>query len=221
MLYRTTKAINHHNKLLGNVLDSMYSMCLQTGKDYFMFEEQKISIAGKTLEQLKKEHKEESRPDLVLMQLRVALSLIKLRVPRDGIYVSKLQEDQNEFLTSDNPVSFLNVKKVRMIPFDPENVLCLPLDNKHMLSLLPISNERTKNMIVRHNSTGTSAISEKLNANFQQFQHAERFILGSEKGIKNYLKIKDSFEKPLPEKEMESIKTYDDLLAKIRELGLF
>lgn len=79
-------------------------MCQQTGKDYFMFEKQKISIAGEALEKLQKENKYESRPAQILTQLQVALRLVKIRTIRDDIYVSRLADDYCEFITSDNPL---------------------------------------------------------------------------------------------------------------------
>jgi DnaJ-domain-containing protein 1 len=195
MLYRTTKWISIHNELLDRVLEQSYAMCQQTGNDYFMFEEQKISIVGKTLEQLKKENKDVNRPAQILTQLKVALQLINIRVIKDGIYVSKLIDNNDELITSDNPVVFINIKSGLAAPFDPNNILELPLNNKHILFLMPNSESETKNLIVRHNISGEMNHLEKLTYNHEQFVNSERFILGTNSSLKGFIKTKDLSDK--------------------------
>ena len=94
MYYRTTKWVNASKKLMSRVFYQMFQLCEQTGKDYFTFEGQKISIAGKTLEQFTKEFNEERQPHMILTQLEVAFKLINLRLQVDAITVVKL-EDEN------------------------------------------------------------------------------------------------------------------------------
>ena len=221
MFYRTTKWVNLHNEFFKRVLEQAYFMCQQTGKDYFMFEKQKISIAGKTLEQLQKENKYESRPAQVLTQLQVALRLIKFRTIRDGIYVSKLVDENCEFITSDNPVVYSNINSGHVAPFDPTNVLKLPLDNKHMLFLMPYSDKETKHLLLRHNVSGTMCFTEKLTSNYEQFRNSERFLLGSDSSLKGYLATKEISERPLTEEENLKMKSFGDLIQKGKDLGLF
>ncbi len=221
MFYRTTKWINLHNEFSNRVLEQAYFMCQQTGKDYFMFEKQKISVAGKTLEQLQKENKYENRPAQILTQLQVALRLIKLRTIRDGIYVSKLVDENCEFITSDNPVVYSNINSGHAAPFDPTNILKLPLDNKHMLFLMPYSDKETKHLILRHNVSGTTCFTEKLTSNYEQFRNSERFLLGSDSSLKGYLATKEISERPLTEEENLKMKSFGDLIQKGKDLGLF
>jgi hypothetical protein len=221
MFYRTTKWVNLHNEFFNRVLEQAYFMCQQTGKDYFMFEKQKILIAGKTLEQLQKENKYESRPAQVLTQLQVALRLIKLRTIRDGIYVSKLVDQNCDFITSDNPVVYSNINSGHVAPFDPTNILKLPLDNKHMLFLMPYSDKETKHLLLRHNVSGTMCFTEKLTSNYEQFRNTERFLLGSESSLKGYLATKEISERPLTEEENLKMKSFGDLIQKDKDLGLF
>lgn len=221
MFYRTTKWINLHNEFFNRVLEQAYFMCQQTGKDYFMFEKQQISVAGKTLEQLQKENKYENRPAQILTQLQVALRLIKLRTIRDGIYVSKLVDENCEFITSDNPVVYSNINSGHVAPFDPTNILKLPLDNKHMLFLMPYSDKETKHLLLRHNVSGTMCFTEKLTSNYEQFRNSERFLLGSDSSLKGYLATKEISERPLTEEENLKMKSFGDLIQKGKDLGLF
>lgn len=122
---------------MSRVFYQMFQLCKQTGKDYFTFEGEKISIAGKTLEQFTKEFNEERQPHMILTQLEVAFKLINIRLQVDAITVVKLGEDNLEYLISDNPVIASNPRATRFAPFDPTNLLYLPLDPKHMLILIP------------------------------------------------------------------------------------
>jgi len=221
MFYRTTKRISQHNELMSRVFEQAFYLCEQTGKDYFLFEGTKISIAGKSLEQIQREHKNESRPSQVITQLQVALKLIKIRSVRDGIYVSKLVDDDCEFVTSDNPVSYNQLNCEHIVPFDPKNILTLPLDSKHKLFLMPYAEHDEKYVLARHNVSGTMCYSEKLTSNYEQSTNAERFMLGKESALLSYLKTKEETEKPLPEEEVTKHKqAFNEILKRAKKLGI-
>lgn len=205
MLYRTTKWINYYNKFISNVIHNMFDLAKQAGTDFFMFEEKKISIAGKTEKQLLNEFKLEDRPSQVITQLEVALRLINIRSERDGINVIKLNDElDNEFITSDNPVSYYRVGVNEIMPFDPMNILSLPLDNKHILMLMPYADKETKNLIIRRTNNATMDYPQKLTANYQQWINGEKFIFGTESGLKAYLSKKEESERPLTLEEFQS-----------------
>jgi len=220
MFYRTTRWISMHNGLMERVFETMFQLCAQTGKDYFMFEGHKMSIAGKTLKQFTEEHNKEQQPLMVMTQLEVAMKLIAVRIANDGIMVSKLSEDDADFVTSDNPVTVTNPMVDRVMPFDPKNILRLPLDSKHMLILMPNGEKETLNIIFRNEVKGSICNMERLTSNFQQMKMAERFLFGSEKSLKGYLKTKDETERPLTKEEQEKFKGINELIQKGRDLGL-
>lgn len=221
MFYRTTKWINQHNDLMKQVYAQMFSLCQQTGKDYFLFEGIKISIKDKSLEGLLKEHKIENRPGQVITQLEVALKLIQIRSKSDNIFISKLSDGDSEFITSDNPVVIQNLKGGHIAPFDPSNLMKLPLDKKHMLFLMPDADESARNLIVRHNVSGLFCKTEKLISNAEQFQKADRFIIGDNSSLSSYLQTKDLAERPLTNEELKTMTSFDDYINKGKEIGLF
>ena len=190
MMFRTTRLLNDHNRFIDRTLEYAYQLCQQTKSGYFMFEEERISIVGKTLAQLQQEIKESSRPGQVIIQLQTALRLIEIRQCRDGIMVSKLSEDNKEFITSDNPVYFTIPGGETSSSFDPENVLSLPLDSCHKVFLMPNSDAESINRIVRRNSLGTMGFVEKLTSNHSQSKLAERFIYGSRQELEKYIEEK-------------------------------
>lgn len=197
MLYRTKKWVTQHNTLVNNILECMFSQCQQNNKDYFFLEKEKVFIKGKTIEQIKKEFKTESRPAQALTQLDVAIRLLEIRSIRDAILVLRLEDDNDEFITSDNPVIYANINGGHAAPFDPSNILKLPLDNKHILSLMPYSDESTKHLLLRKNLTGAMCFAKKIASNYEQFCNSERFILGTNSALKEYLQNKEATELPL------------------------
>lgn len=205
MLFRTTKWKNTHNNLMMRIFKELYFLCKQKGKDYFIFDGEKISIAGKTLNELHNAYKLENRPAQMLTQLDLALKLIKLRTLRDGIYVVKLEDKNHEFITSDNPVTYNKSEQHHIAPFDPKNILKLPLDSKHLLYLMPYADAQTSHIISRNMANDSICLTEKLISNYEQFCNAERFLLGSESSLKGYLALKDVSEKPITDEEYYKI----------------
>lgn len=219
MFYRTTKWINQHNELMRRVYTQAFENCKQMGKDSFKMEGVSISIAGKTLDQFVNENKIENKPAQVMTQLDVAFKLIELRKANDGIFVVKLNENDCEFITSDNPVLIQNTKG-RVMPFDPTNTMKIPLDKKHMLLLMPYANEADKKYLVRHNVKGDSCYTKKLTSTTEQFESSERFILGEKSSLLGYLKTKELAEKPLSAEELKGLTSFEDIIKKAKDLGL-
>jgi hypothetical protein len=221
MFYRTSRWMNIHNDLVERSFYKIYGLCKQTGQDSFKFGGQNISIIGKTVKQLIKEYKIESRPIQAIEQLRIAFKLIRLRKASDAIYVIKLNDTDYEFITSDHPVTYSNINEGKAIPFDPTNILSIALDNKHRLYLMPESDKATSHIISRTYVTGTACSLETLMANHDQFRNAERFLLGTSSSLIDYLKSKVIIDTKLSDEEMKKLTSMEELLDKGKELGLF
>ena len=190
MLYRTKKWITDFNSFFDRVLQAAYLSCIQSKKDFFTYENEKISIVGKTLEELQNEYRINNKQLQVLTMLETALKLIDLRLANDGIMVSKLEKGSDGFITSDNPVSISNNYSQHIAPFDPTNVLKIPLDNDHLLHLMPFANDSNKRIIIRNNLNGILSYTQNLTSNYEQFQNSERFLVGNNSSLKNFLKQK-------------------------------
>lgn len=218
MYYRTTKWINASRGLMNRVFDQIFLLCQQTGKDYFTFEGEKISIAGRTLEEFTKEYNDQRQPGMILTQLEVALKLIPLRLKNDAIMVVKLDEENgDEFITSDNPVIASNLSEQRFMPFDPKNTLKLPLDNKHLLMLIPEGITGQEDLIFRRTAKSAFSTMDKLVGNFEQMNNSEKFIFGSNTALKSYLKTKKETEDPIQEED-KKLESMADFLKRIDEL---
>lgn len=215
MYYRTTKWVNGSRNLMGRAFEQAFNLCQQTDKDYFMFGDEKMSIKGKTLEEFTKDHNKERQPSMILTQLEVAIKLIGIRLKNDSVCVIKIDDDDLKLVTSDNPVIASNNRPERFAPFDPSNILKLPLDSKHILMLMPECAEGLENRIFRRVSTRPFAEVEKLTANYSQMQNSELFMFGSRNALESYLATKQESERPLEEGENTA-----EVFARLRELGL-
>ncbi|SHH16271.1 DUF4238 domain-containing protein [Flavobacterium johnsoniae] len=215
MYYRTTKWVNASRKLMERVFAGAYQLCEQKGVDYFSFENEKFSIAGKNLEEFTKEFNKERQPGMILIQLETAFKLIALRILNDSICVNKIEGENLEFVTSDNPVVAKNNTPERFAPFDPANTLELPLDSKHKLVLIPECPQELRNRIFRRTSTAHFSEVEKLTTNYSQMQNSEKHIFGSKKALESYLATKQESERPIQDGESTA-----DIFKKLKELGL-
>lgn len=218
-LYRSPSWKNRHVSLMNKVLERMFQLAEYTGKDYFMFEGEKISIKGKTLEELQKEWHAESKNGIIMTQLEVAGKLTSLRLKTDGIMISKIEDDK-EFITSDNPVIYSNLSTSRPMPFDPTNILQMPISPKHLLMLMPYSSPEHHNLIVRKKCSGRESEIERLVANHSQLKSSERFLIGTKSGLENYLETKEISERPLTEKEDKTISSREDIFKILKAKGL-
>lgn len=197
------------------VMKRVFEMCIQatkqTGQKETKIESDTYIIEGKTVDQLIKEYIANNKSHQVVSQLNIALKLVAVRLKSDNIYIFKLEDDEQEFITSDNPVILQNSNNDQIFPFDPSNIMKLPLDTKHYLMLMPNNDKSHLNRIVRHNATGGFSRREELISNTEQLQRADQYILGSTSSLTRYLNIKDK-NIPLADEEQT-------LLNKLSELG--
>jgi len=210
MMYRTSKWIHFYNDHFDKVLEKMFSVCKQTDQDYFKYEGYKYSIKGKSLKEVQKEVNDRQKEIMVLTQLDMAFKLINIR-KFDGILVSKLSID-NQLITSDNPVILSNIDPGRIVTFDPENMIWLPLDSRHILKIMPHSLSDGNHRITRTNHNGSISIAKMVGNNSSQLSASYKYILGSKKGLTEYISKKEDYEKPVS-KELR--KSLDDITSRV------
>ena len=215
MLYRTSKWIHVHNDLSDLVLEKMFSLCEQAKKDYFMYEDYKYSIKRKSLSDIQKEFRERKKELHVLMQLEVAFKLIDIR-KFDGILISKLMPE-NQLITSDNPVILSNLEPGIIAPFDPENMIKLPIDTNHILTIMPHSQSTGEHRISRVNHTDSMSAGKMIVNNYSQYSSSFKYIFGTKKGISDFISKKTDYEKPVTEeqrKKLDEITTIVNMMTK-------
>jgi len=183
MFYRTKKWINIYSSHTDEVMNKLYQVSKQFGSDsYINSKGETINIKGNTLEELQINEKNRSRIPLIITQLKAALRLIEAK-QHDNINVFKII-DENEFITSDNPVLPMNINKQRTIPFDIDNAYYLPISPKYLLSIFP----READLPVVNKIIRIIIRSDQVEGfNNLQFTSCDNFLIGS---ISSLQKIK-------------------------------
>jgi hypothetical protein len=213
MMYRTSKWIHLHNDFFDTILDKMFSLCEQSGKDYFMYEDIKYSIKGKSLDEVKAEFKKMKKEVQVLTQLEVAFRLISVR-KFDGILVSKL-EPEKQLITSDNPVILSNSNSKHIAPFDPENMIRLPLDSNHILTIMPHSISNGNHKITRTMESSGMSNTKMIANNSSQIESSFKYILGKENALSYFIENLDYYRKPINDEEKKKFEEDTAFLNKI------
>lgn len=186
LFYRNPFWHDFHNKIMADMFERAFRLSKENGKDYFIWNDEEISIKGKTVDDLKREYKQDTHPTLVITQARAAIKLLKLRLDYDGISITKVKSPGYEYLTSDRPVNIMDTNGRHIIPMNPLNFFTLPIDSKHKLSLLPECHSENRYKIMRFVTDGNM---ETFSHNVQLASKADRFIMGSEAGLKNFAEI--------------------------------
>lgn len=186
MFYRNNIWNAGYNKFMDETLEKAYHLCKANEKDSFFFGEQEVSIAGKSLEELQKENRDKDRQMIALIAIQRIFELTRMRVINDVVNVVKTE---NLLVTSDNPISFRGENvNVRPIPIDPDNTLSLPIDDCHLLQLRPWGDKLDNNLTMLGRMPEFSIVSGVFaeTNNQSQYNQAERFLLGTENGIKGF-----------------------------------
>jgi hypothetical protein len=186
MFFRNNSWVNSHNNFMKDIYAKIYFLTKANGQDSFFFDEQEVSIVGKTLEEIQKENQKQDTPINALVAAQSIFQLIRLRVINDVVTVLKTSSN-HEYITSDNPVTFnADDIKQRPIPLDPTNTLSIPIDKNHLLQLRPWGHELDKTMLGRiNNNSFISLLNVEINNQFQ-FKQSGRFVLGTKKGLENF-----------------------------------
>jgi hypothetical protein len=218
LLFRVTKWLTSHNSFIERVFEKAMQTAEQVGKNYFFFEGKEMSFKGKSLKELVTEYAQKNKEGNIITQLKLALKLIEIR-KSDTISIIKLNDETHSFVTSDNPIALYNFKTRFFAPFDPENIISLPLNQKYKLTIYPNDGLYKQEYISRIFHKGTLAYTETMTNNFEQFNNAERFIIGGFETLNGFETFLEKAQSPIEIKEEQS-KELEKILQISRKLGI-
>ena len=184
LLFRSMKWQLKQDGLMRQVFTAAVQHSKASGAEYVMMEDERISLVGKTVDELVKDYEKRGRPARIITQLRMAMRLAQVRM-NDAIGVVKLDGPEN-FITSDHPVGIWNQDDGIIIPFSPTNVLSLPINHKYRIDLYPPSDVRVKDHIARIVHSGLMATAEAAVSNETQFQQCEYYLLGDQRTLDQF-----------------------------------
>jgi hypothetical protein len=188
MFFRNLSWHNFLNKISDDMVERGYHLTKENGKEAFFIEDREVLIKDKTVEQIKKEERERGTATISIGSATNIFELIRSRVLDDIITVVELKDD-NEFITSDNPVYCKGETGRHVVPMDATNSLALAIDNKHLLELRPWSSQHgfdTKTLW-RTPAFGISSFAFTLSYNERQLVQTNKFALGTESGLRKHL----------------------------------
>ncbi len=220
LLYRSPVWINSLNKITEKFLEDIYKAFEITGTKAVQFENgSSESFEGKTQDESLAEKKEQNRITYVISHLKYTQRLIELRI-NNGVCINKI-EDENEFATSDSPLNLSNLNGGHIIPINPNNMVRLPIDPKHVVLIMPSNVGGFSDRIFRRSLDGTFSKMESVINNSNQYHRAQRHFLGSDNALNNYFRDKDFWESPIAGDQKKRIDDEVEMFKqKAREAGL-
>lgn len=182
LFFRNLSWKRFYDQFMGETIQKVYDLSVASGQEVFVFEGEDVSKKGKTADQIKNEMWIRDKPGFIVTQTLASIKLLKLRLESDGIVVMKIQNLKQQFITSDRLVALRDPEDQRLIPINPKNFISLPLDQKHMLMLIP---ERPKQNLLEVYRNNASDV-DPFVWNTQQHGLAHKYLMGSETGLQQY-----------------------------------
>lgn len=211
MYFRTPKVLNMFSEFVSRLFDVSKN---NLDAESINFLGREISIKGKTFKQITAEIRETQRINYFETQLALLNEFIKFR-SLDGLVVIELIGEQ-EFITSDNPVEIRNSTIKGFNLFDNGNAIYVPLDSKHALFIAPSDRDSVLNEIFFQKDNFVQHIT----LNHMSGQNSERWVIGTPKGLKQFLKDDEEYTKPVGEDHPMVLKFQEKLTIMTNILNL-
>lgn len=176
-----------------------------------------FDFEGDRFNEIITEYEMKAREGQVVTQLVAALRLSKIRM-KDNLGIVKVEHDKN-FITSDNPITLSKIGGGNVMPFDPGNLISLPLNETHKLTLYTNLDKDQANFIGKIKHEGEMADREILINNFEQYKQSDRFIIGNQNDLSNFENFLKRCEQPIEPSE-ELNKRFKKIEEIARKLGL-
>ena len=174
-----TESITYHN----NEVSKIYSKSIVNGVKYFNYGDEVFNIEKMDLEQIKVKCKDRIIKEFQETHIIGTGRILKFH-ENAKMEVFKIV-DRAEFITSDNPLISLNSIYNNENALSKSMEFTIPLNKKYALRILH-DNRKENNIIYRRQILAGNASS--INADI--YNKSRRFIIGSEKTVQAYLKMK-------------------------------
>jgi hypothetical protein len=187
---RTSKLTNHFNNFWNQALERGHQMLDPSRPEQIIEFEGggHIDFAGKTLGEVQKASDNENRKHINLKNMETFYKLAQRR--KDDIIAVYRVHREHFLITSDNPVVSSNFM------FDPASHFSMPLDAKHMLLLMPYTDEfrQNRNVINRTDMLEEMSYLQTITSNIRQVENAERYVIGTKSHINKVLQTMENLD---------------------------
>ncbi|WP_293312321.1 DUF4238 domain-containing protein [Pedobacter sp. UBA5917] len=204
LFFRTPKFLNVNQRRINHILDyAAKHFKDEQGNIKFRFNGADLSFNVKDIEEMRTELKAKNKQAFLQNHIQEWHQFVNFK-SKAAICVYRLTDD-SELITSDNPVIMRSIDDHDLVnPFDPTNMISLPLDNKHYLSIFPNTEQAMLDTIYRTDRDKWFS----LTTNLQVEKSSEDWILGKIGTIKKHLQDQEKYGALTPEnfKEVENMK---------------
>lgn len=225
LYFRTPKFLNLQNRIFENLVTDLFKNPNKSNLEITLFGNV-INISRDEAENLVKVKKEKNRIKFLYQHLELYQKLIQSKL-LETIWVYHINDD-SELITGDNPViirpyanptdpnfDFIEYENQEIDPFDPKNIIYLPINNKTLLAILPkIDNKPTE--IIRRLEIGKI---DALMYNSDIEKYSENWILGSKESLENHIKDQLEF-KVESEQNLKLVDNYQDKVIELHEMTI-
>lgn len=174
-----TESIAYHN----NEVSKIYAKSIADGVEKFSYGDEVFDLGKIDLKQIKEKCKERIIKEFKETHILGTRRILKFH-ENAKMVVHKIV-DEAEFITSDNPLISLNSIYNNENALSKSMEFTIPLNKKYALKILH-DNRKENNVIYRHTILAGNASS----INDDIFNKSKRFIIGSEKTLQAYFKMK-------------------------------
>ncbi|MBS1527471.1 MAG: DUF4238 domain-containing protein [Bacteroidetes bacterium] len=189
--WRTSKLTNTFNSFWNSTMEHAYNLMEEYSPERIIQSgNQLISFENRTFEDYKLDSDEQNR-EMINLNSYYRFKDLTLKRMNDSIMVSRMNSE-HRLITSDNPVG--TSKNI----YDPLSWIRLPLDSRHIVSVVPCAdiastdmpnkpNVHVNKIITRVFLDKESSYFETTVFNYQQFGQCEKFVLGKKADIDKVL----------------------------------
>jgi hypothetical protein len=208
LYFRTPKFLNLHNNMTDEILDFAVKYAdKETGIVKFKIENIDHEFHISDYEKVKQDFKAKNKLTFLLTHLEVWHDFVKYKF-KCGFSVYKISPEY-ELISSDNPVIIRSAAGNPFNIFDPTNIIQLPLDRYHMLTIFPNTEGGMTDRIFREERDRWSSLILGL----QVEENSENVIFGYPGTIEKH----DFNQKKYGEHNEENLKSLEDLKVRAFE----
>ena len=222
LFFRTPKFLNNKERKLNIVLDfAVRNHNDGKGNVKFKFKDWNFDFHISNLEEVRTRMKIQNKLKFLQEHLGHWREFVEFK-SSVGLSVYHVHED-TDLITSDNPVVMHSVAGNDFDVFDPSNIISLPIDNKHFLTIFPNTEPSMTDRIFRGERDKWFALS----MNRQVDENSEDWIIGKPGTIKAHLSDQVKYNEETEENfnAIDEIKerAFDlkDLMDIVNEYGTF
>lgn len=208
LFFRTPKFLNHDQRTTNLMLEyAARNFQDKEGNIKFKFREHKLNFNIAEIEEVRSDLKIANKVKFLQGHLKDWHEFINFKI-HSAIAVYRIY-DEIDLITSDNPVIMHSVKENPFDIFDPTNMISLPLDSKHYLSIFPNTEEAMLDTIYRTDRDKWFA----LTTNLQVEKNCEDWIIGRPNAVSAHL----ADQKKYNEENEENLQYVADLAQRAKE----